>query len=177
MENLTYSNSEIQNSNVTLPYNLYSSFISDHYHRALTDEEKGVIDDPKDYPIFEVINAIPLEDLRLMADCIGYRPGCLSHVNSEQKKWLEKEKYFLGETLGRNVDSIMDLLPDMQEKGIALRYRLFFALKYPDEIELHVPCSRWKEISGIKKQEIFSKLEEVFSEVAEERSFRKNNSF
>lgn len=59
------------------------------------------------------------------------QPRNLRHYMTEQKPWLEDEIYFLGIALHRR-PSESDIAEFVLEEAHSLRFRAFYALRYPE---------------------------------------------
>lgn len=101
--------------------------------RVLTPGELAVLSDVTDALIIARIKRMP--DCRLarfewlepagLDDCRLYR--------SLQLRWLRDEQYLVGTRLGRSPEHA-ELSADFTEHDNGLRFRAYFAMKYPDRV-------------------------------------------
>jgi hypothetical protein len=110
-----------------------------HWHE-LSDEEKKIISDKRDYPIISVIDGLSAEERIKIYHLIT--PQNLTVYNAREKEWISLFGYFLDENLKRkNLDHspevIKNLLLDEMINGIThVRFRLYYAARYRTDVGL-----------------------------------------
>jgi hypothetical protein len=65
-----------------------------------------------------------------------YKPIYLEHYNRKQRDWIDREMYLIANRPGHKTDFSHDelqreLIEDMEENHNPLRFKVFYALKYP----------------------------------------------
>lgn len=102
--------------------------------QQLTLEERAVIHNVSDFPLFNIIKGMSLEELRSFD---AFKPVDLKHYVECQKPWLNEEKYLIGRRLGHNRKVGEDeLLKDFEHYHNGERFRVWYVLKHPGKVEL-----------------------------------------
>ena len=81
--------------------------------------------------IIEEINAMTPEQLARFS---SYIPVDLRDYVTEQSKWIQDSIYFLGIDCGR-VPTAIEISDKLLNTDHSLRYRAYYALKYPDKVK------------------------------------------
>jgi len=108
-----------------------------HWHE-LSEEEKKVISDERDYPIISVIDGLSVEERRKFYGLII--PRNLLRYNLRQQEWISIFTYFLDQNLKKNnmdhsPEVIQNLLLEEMIHGITHeRFRLYYAARYGDDV-------------------------------------------
>jgi len=74
--------------------------------------------------------------------------------------WINGEKYFLGERLGHEPNNL-ELIEDFRQTRVPERFRLFYLLTYPENMELREDILSWKEHLALS---FLAKAEELSGE-------------
>ena len=109
----------------------------------LSADKKSVIN-PEDIWEIAFIATIPDRKMLEIGSCFLYKS--LKHYNDSQDVWLEKEKSFLREQLGRAPTSD-ELLDDAKKNQNFERYRLCYVLNFPKMMVLNMGNYRRYESS------------------------------
>jgi hypothetical protein len=104
------------------------------YWNNLSEEEKRAIHDPRDYPIISVIKKLSHEQVRDIAKSVRVKDDFLTHYLKEQKLWIRDAKWYMGINLNRDVSNL-ELADEILERGLGEKFRLYYAAKYPTNIE------------------------------------------
>ena len=107
---------------------------------ALTPGELAVIADPgADALIISRIKRMPGRRLKRFDDLVpaDFHQQCC--YRSLQLQWLRDEEYLLGTRLGRRPTE-KELFIDFMNHGNGLRFRAYFALKFPEHVRLKRDC-------------------------------------
>jgi len=109
-----------------------------HWHN-LTEEEKGAIRDPRDYPLLSVIDGLSSQERRSIYRAIRFKD--IGDYKREELPWLRDFIHYLVENrkkkdLDCSPETINKIFFDEMEKdGIHERFRLYYAAKFRDRIE------------------------------------------
>jgi hypothetical protein len=106
------------------------------HHHKMSGFEKTLIHDKSDYPVISLIDDLPLEQLTKINDSILYKSDYLKHSCELQREWLKNFMYFWGQKNNTNPRDNPDCLGDFRKSIHPLRYRLWFAVHYPNEVEI-----------------------------------------
>lgn len=115
--------------------------ILERLHR-LSDAEKKLIKDPKDYPIISVINGLTLDQRELIYQSIRVKQNYLRDFMSRQKEWISKRVFFIDHDLiERHLDNSPSIINDIlssevtRSDGQNVRFRLYYAAIFREHIE------------------------------------------
>lgn len=100
---------------------------------VLSPEEKRIIQDSKDLGYIARIKTMTSEELR-RCDRWGPRKGKLKHYLQIESDWLKMEIFFLEKRLGREPTEC-EVLEDIDKTGIYHRFRAFYLMKYPENVD------------------------------------------
>ncbi len=107
------------------------------HHRKLDNLERKLIHDRSDLPVISLIDALSLEQIKKMNDSLRYKQDCLVHSNCLQMEWMKNYMYFWGEKNKHDPNECVgDCMKDFLGSIQPLRYRVWFAVHYPDEVEI-----------------------------------------
>ncbi|HEX8913481.1 MAG TPA: hypothetical protein VF796_14065 [Humisphaera sp.] len=98
--------------------------------RVLTPDERAVIADPADALILARIKRMPSARLRRFDRLVPSDPEHHQLFRVLQMNWLRDEEYLLTTRLGRR-PTPKELFVDFMHHKNGLRFRAYFALKYP----------------------------------------------
>lgn len=101
---------------------------------VLTGEELAVIADLADALIIARIKRMPDHRLERFDDLCPLGPKQQRHYQALQLQWLRDEEYLLGTRLGRRPTQ-KELFIDFMNNHNGLRFRAYFALKFPREMK------------------------------------------
>ncbi|MDD5012246.1 MAG: hypothetical protein PHQ66_01195 [Candidatus Nanoarchaeia archaeon] len=106
------------------------------HHQKLSSFEKKLIHDRTDYPVISLIDALTPEQIQKINDSILYKSEYLKHSCLMQMDWINNFMYFWGEKNKEDPKDNPHCLEDFRESIHPLRYRLWFAVHYPEEVEI-----------------------------------------
>jgi hypothetical protein len=113
------------------------NLVNHFHHQKLNKFEKKLIHDRTDYPVISLIDALPSEQIKKINDSILYKSEFLPHSCSLQRDWIKNFMYFWGEKNRQDPNEYAgDCMKDFRESTHPLRYRIWFAVHYPDEVEI-----------------------------------------
>ena len=97
-----------------------------HWH-DLSEAEKRVIHDSRDYSIISIIDGMTAEERLKIYDSIA--PNLQAGYNGLQKEWISDSRRELAWRKGKDVSEVSDkeLVEDMERTGMRERYRLYWA--------------------------------------------------
>ena len=98
---------------------------------SLTPDEKKLISDHSDIPILSKIKKMDKKDLEKY-NC--YLIIDFKHFMKLQMEWLLTEKWLLGDRV-KHDPSDEELMNDPYLHENAVRYRVFYVLKYPERVK------------------------------------------
>jgi len=103
-----------------------------------TEEEKRAIRDSRDIPIIAVIKGLTPEDRKLIYDSIRIKSEYEKDFEKTQEPWIEDFKTYWGENHHRDPSSCTEeFSTDFLNSCEYQRFRLYYAAKYPERIEIN----------------------------------------
>ena len=112
--------------------------------RTLTPSELAVITDLADALVIARIKRMPERRLRRFDRLVPADPQHHRDYHLLQLQWLRDEEYLLGTRLGRR-PTHAELFADFMRNHNGLRFRAYFALKYPNRVR---PCRSGEVAAG-----------------------------
>jgi|WetSurMetagenome_2_1015567.scaffolds.fasta_scaffold682329_1 hypothetical protein len=106
-----------------------------------TLEEVKAIDEEFDFPIVGIIKALSSEERKLISDSLLFKPDFRGDYLKRQEKWINDFKWFWSKNHNGSLESSCcndDLLKSRELE----RYRLFYAAKYPERMDIIHPNER-----------------------------------
>lgn len=104
-------------------------------HCDISDNEKKLIKKPEDYLIFSLIDALSSDEISAIDKSI--LPNSLKQYNSLQKEWISTFEYFWGKNHNKDPQlNINSCIEDFFGSLHPRRYRLWYAVSFPEEISL-----------------------------------------
>lgn len=91
-----------------------------------------VLASPEDSEIITKVDSMDEPTLEYYSN--QYSVKNLKHYMALQVKWVEEERYFVGQKLGHNPTDI-ELLNDWVKHKNPQRFRAFYVLKYPKKVK------------------------------------------
>lgn len=103
-----------------------------------TAEEKKAIRNPLDIPIIAVIKGVSPEDRKLIYDSIDVKDEFRGHYKELQLPWVSDFKgYWAKNHNNKDPDEYVgEFIEDYKKSCENERYRLYYAAKYPEKIEI-----------------------------------------
>ncbi|MEK6827158.1 MAG: hypothetical protein AABX99_01590 [Nanoarchaeota archaeon] len=102
-----------------------------------TEEERKAIHDPSDIPIICVIKGLSCEYRKLIYDSIRVKSEYEKDFEETQLPWISDFKEYWGENHHKDPDSCTDeFSTDFFNSREYERFRLYYAAKHPDRIEI-----------------------------------------
>ena len=101
---------------------------------VLTAPELAVISDLADALILARIKRMPHRRLKRFDDLVPVSEAQLRAYQALQLRWLREEEYLLSTRLGRQPTS-RELYADFNAHHNGLRFRAYFAMKYPQSMK------------------------------------------
>ncbi len=100
-----------------------------------TLEEANTIDDETDFPIVGIIKALSCEERKLISDSLLFKKEFFRDYLGRQEKWINDFEWFW--TINHNGEYDNSKCNDsLLESHELERYRLFYAAKYPERMEI-----------------------------------------
>ena len=106
------------------------------HHHKLNGFERNLVRDRSDVPVISLIDNLSVSELNEIDDAILYKSDCLRHSCELQKEWIKNFMYFWGLKNNTDPQNNLGCLNEFRESIHPLRYRLWFAVHYPDEVEM-----------------------------------------
>ncbi len=106
------------------------------HHHQFNGFERKLIKDKSDLPVIALIDDLSLESLYKINDSILYKPTCLKHSCEIQTDWLKNFMFFWGKNNNKDPHGNLDCLEAFRKSTHPLRYRIWFAVHYPNEVEI-----------------------------------------
>lgn len=112
--------------------------VNSHYPfwHELSDKEKKAIHNSRDYIFISVIDGIPGRLLDVIYKSIQIRDEYRCFYNELQKQWISDMIWYLGEKIHGDARRSQELSEKMLEEHLCERFRLYFAAKNPNKIEV-----------------------------------------
>jgi hypothetical protein len=101
------------------------------WHCDLTPEERNLIKDSSECPLFEIIKGMNSEEQERIGEIFGYKS--LKHYMSAQREWYAKERELLEWNRGKK-PSEDELLEDITVKGTPIRFKLWYIAMFPEKV-------------------------------------------
>ncbi|VVB82797.1 Uncharacterised protein [uncultured archaeon] len=101
-----------------------------------TEEEKRAIRDSRDIPIIAVIKGLSCEDRKLIYDSIAVKSEYETDFMKTQEPWIEDFKTYWGENHHQDPSDSPEFGNDFVNSREYERFRLYYAAKHPDRIEI-----------------------------------------
>jgi len=107
------------------------------HHHKLDEAERKLIHDRSDFPVISLIDALTPEEITQINNSIQYKSEFLAHSCQLQRQWIQNFMYFWGEKNKYDPrEHAGDCMKDFRESTHPLRYRIWFAVHYPEEVEI-----------------------------------------
>lgn len=103
------------------------------WHHNLTPEERALIQDSAEHPLFEIIDGIPREEQKAIYEIIGYVE--LRHYLTLQRAWYRKAKELLTNKKGVEPTN-EELMEDISVKGTPVRFKLWYIATFHDRVTM-----------------------------------------
>lgn len=106
------------------------------YWHELTEEQKEMIQDKKEYYVFAVIYGVPEEDKDILDSCYGPRAQCLMPYLTKQAQWGHVAADLMKKNNGiENPERSPEFL-DFLLNSLCIDYRLYVLASNPGVLEL-----------------------------------------
>ena len=103
------------------------------WHHELTFEERNLISDSNEHPLFEIIDGMSKQEQKSICDLVGYTS--LGHYNKIQCAWYKKEQELLEYNKGKKATED-ELMNDIFVRGTPLRFKLWYIMMFPDKVQI-----------------------------------------
>ena len=102
-----------------------------------TEQEKKAVRDPLDIPIIAVIKGLSCDDRKLIYDSIRVKEDYKDDFMSLQKPWISDFKEYWSENHNhQDPDGCVEFGNDLVNSKEFERFRLYYAAKYPERVEI-----------------------------------------
>ena len=105
-----------------------------NWHHELTAEERALITDSGEHPLFEVIDGMSRLEQESIGVIFGSSDG--GHYLRLQLGWYKKEKELLEQRRGKKLDNDDDFSKDLVDHGTPLRFKLWYMAMFPEKVIL-----------------------------------------
>lgn len=105
--------------------------------KDLTEKQIQAIRDKSAIPIIAVIDGISSEDRKLIYNSIITKPEYAKHFEELQSPWISDFKGYWGKDHDKNPDDcVSEFSTDYLKSCECERFRLYYAAKYPERVEI-----------------------------------------
>lgn len=114
-----------------------------HSWKEIPEKDKHEISDPREVPLFNVINGWRTEDKEVLDRCLI--PRDLGHYTRTEIPWLFRAKELVAQELKVPIAEVSEqdqLIPNLDRYGTPLKYKLYYAARFPDKMEIRENLSQ-----------------------------------